>query len=99
MGEVLRDPLSRIGKPERLRYKLSGACSRRLTSEQRLVYAVTEVTAVCLQVRFPYQYADPYFASSTSLGCKSSLTEPLVSSLSNDSSWYRALIHSLSWSQ
>jgi toxin YoeB len=55
MREVLRDPFSGTGKPEPLKHKLSGAWSRRLTKEHRLVYAVTEETVIFLQARFHYK--------------------------------------------
>jgi toxin YoeB len=35
------DPFQGIGKPEPLRYHLSGAWSRRITDEHRLVYVVS----------------------------------------------------------
>lgn len=35
------DPFQGIGKPEPLRHHLSGAWSRRITDEHRLVYAVS----------------------------------------------------------
>jgi len=42
MKEVLREPLSGIGKPEPLKYELKGCWSRRIDQEHRLVYQVTE---------------------------------------------------------
>ena len=39
---VLRDPFAGIGKPEPLKHVLSGAWSRRLTEEHRLVYFVKD---------------------------------------------------------
>jgi toxin YoeB len=36
------DPLQGIGKPEPLRYHLSGAWSRRITDEHRLVYVISK---------------------------------------------------------
>ena len=38
--DVLRDPFTRIGKPEPLKYHLPGAWSRRIDDEHRLVYVV-----------------------------------------------------------
>ena len=55
MREVLRDPFVGTGKPEPLKHKLSGAWSRRLTKEHRLVYAVTEETVIFLQARIHYK--------------------------------------------
>ena len=41
--DVLRDPFTGIGKPEQLRHVLSGAWSRRITEEHRLVYLVVRL--------------------------------------------------------
>ncbi len=38
---VLVDPFQGIGKPEPLKHQLTGAWSRRITQEHRLVYKVT----------------------------------------------------------
>ncbi|MEN6455399.1 MAG: Txe/YoeB family addiction module toxin [Prolixibacteraceae bacterium] len=35
-------PYTGIGKPESLKYELSGKCSRRITSDHRMVYIVRE---------------------------------------------------------
>ncbi len=51
---VLRDPFQGIGKPEPLKYLASGAWSRRLTQEHRLVYLVREDRIDFLQARYHY---------------------------------------------
>ena len=51
---VMRDPFTGIGKPEPLRYDLSGAWSRRLTREHRIVYAVSDDRITFLQARYHY---------------------------------------------
>jgi len=51
---VLRDPFQGIGKPEPLKYLVSGAWSRRLTQEHRLVYLVRENRIDFLQTRYHY---------------------------------------------
>jgi toxin YoeB len=51
---IIRDPFQGIGKPEPLRHLLSGAWSRRLTEEHRLVYAVTKDRIDFLQARYHY---------------------------------------------
>jgi toxin YoeB len=51
---VLEDPLQGIGKPEPLKYQLSGAWSRRITQEHRLVYKVTGKRVDVLQARYHY---------------------------------------------
>lgn len=51
---TLRDPTSGIGKPEPLRHLLSGAWSRRISDEHRLVYLLEGVDVVILQARYHY---------------------------------------------
>ena len=51
---VLRDPFDGPGKPEPLRYVLSGCWSRRITQEPRLVYRVTDEAIDFLQARYHY---------------------------------------------
>ena len=51
---LLRDPFTGIGKPEQLRHALSGAWSRRITDEHRLVYMVDGEDVVILQARYHY---------------------------------------------
>ena len=51
---ILRDPVSGIGKPERLKYLASGAWSRRLTQEHRIVYLVSTDRIDFLQARYHY---------------------------------------------
>lgn len=51
---ILRDPLKGIGKPEPLRFVLSGAWSRRLTQEHRIVYLVSGEQIHFLQARYHY---------------------------------------------
>jgi toxin YoeB len=51
---ILRDPFSGIGKPEPLKHLASGAWSRRLTSEHRVVYLVSKDRVDFLQARYHY---------------------------------------------
>jgi toxin YoeB len=51
---VMRDPSKGIGKPEPLRYLASGAWSRRLTQEHRVVYLVSASRVDFLQARYHY---------------------------------------------
>lgn len=51
---VLRDPFVGIGKPEPLKYLASGAWSRRLTQEHRIVYLVRHERIDFLQARYHY---------------------------------------------
>ena len=55
IDDALRDPVSGIGKPEPLRHMLSGAWSRRITEEHRLVYLVDGDDLIILQARFHYE--------------------------------------------
>lgn len=54
IDDVLRDPFTGIGRPERLRYGLAGCWSRRIASEHRLVYLVDDDDVVVLQARYHY---------------------------------------------
>lgn len=51
---ILRDPFGGIGKPEPLRYLHTGAWSRRITREHRIVYLVREDRIDFLQARYHY---------------------------------------------
>jgi toxin YoeB len=55
LDDALRDPATGIGKPERLKYGIEGAWSRRITDEQRLVYRVIGDDLVILQVRYHHE--------------------------------------------
>lgn len=51
---VLREPFAGVGKPEPLRHELSGAWSRRITGEHRLIYLVRGDRVEFLQARYHY---------------------------------------------
>jgi toxin YoeB len=51
---IMREPFNDIGKPEPLKYLASGAWSRRLTQEHRIVYLVSETRIDFLQARYHY---------------------------------------------
>ena len=51
---ILREPFAGIGKPEPLKHLLSGAWSRRLTEEHRVVYLVGDDRIDFLQARYHY---------------------------------------------
>jgi toxin YoeB len=51
---ILRDPFDGIGKPEPLRHLGPNLWSRRITSEDRLVYLVTDERIHLLQARYHY---------------------------------------------
>lgn len=54
LDDIARDPFAGIGKPEQLRHALSGAWSRRIDEEHRLVYLVDGDDIVILQARYHY---------------------------------------------
>jgi toxin YoeB len=51
---VVRDLFEGIGKPEQLRHVLSGAWSRRISEEHRLVYLVKDDDVIIFQARYHY---------------------------------------------
>lgn len=55
IDDALRDPTEGVGKPEPLRHMFTGAWSRRITEEHRLVYLVDGDDLVILQARFHYR--------------------------------------------
>ncbi len=52
--DALRPPYAGIGKPEPLQHLLTGAWSRRVDDEHRLVYLVNGDDLVVLQARYHY---------------------------------------------
>ena len=52
--DAMRTPFSGIGKPEPLRYALSGFWSRRITEEHRMVYKVEKGDLMIAQLRYHY---------------------------------------------
>jgi toxin YoeB len=52
--DTIRSPFEGLGKPEPLKFGLSGAWSRRLTGEHRLVYRVYEDRLEFLAARYHY---------------------------------------------
>jgi toxin YoeB len=52
---ILADPFVGIGKPEPLRFELTGCWSRRVTQEHRLIYRVSADRIDFLQARYHYE--------------------------------------------
>jgi toxin YoeB len=52
--DIMRSPFVGIGKPEPLKYKLSGCWSRRITDEHRLVYKIEKDTVYILSCKYHY---------------------------------------------
>jgi toxin YoeB len=55
LRDIARKSYSGIGKPEALKYALSGYWSRRITEEHRLVYRVEGETIKVAQARYHYE--------------------------------------------
>lgn len=56
LADIMEHPFTGIGKPEALRYDLSGYWSRRINSEHRIVYCVhgDMIEILVLSLRFHY---------------------------------------------
>jgi toxin YoeB len=52
--EISRSPFEGTGKPEPLKANLAGFWSRRINSEHRLVYKVTDTEIIFVSFRFHY---------------------------------------------
>jgi toxin YoeB len=44
--DILRDPFTGIGKPEPLKHQFAGFWSRRIDSEHRLIYKISETSVI-----------------------------------------------------
>ena len=54
LKEIQRTPFTGIGKPEPLKHQLQGCWSRRIDSEHRLVYEITDNKLKVIGCRFHY---------------------------------------------
>ena len=54
LKDISRQPFEGIGKPEPLKYALSGYWSRRINDEHRLVYTVKDKQIIVIQCRYHY---------------------------------------------
>jgi toxin YoeB len=52
--DINRHPFQGLGKPEALKHDLSGYWSRRIDSEHRLVYKVTNEEIIILSCKYHY---------------------------------------------
>jgi toxin YoeB len=52
--DIIRDPFSGIGKPEALKYELTGYWSRRIKDDHRLVYKIEEDQIIIAQCKGHY---------------------------------------------
>jgi len=58
---IRHEPFKGIGKPEPLKFGLKGFCSRRITGEHRLVYAITGTKGIdqkCTTIQCRFHYGD-----------------------------------------
>ena len=54
--DISRSPFEGIGKPELLKYELSGKWSRRITDEHRLVYQVENDRIIIFTCKYHYRH-------------------------------------------
>lgn len=54
VNDIQREPVAGIGKPEPLKYNLTGYWSRRITEEHRLVHKVDGDHIIIIQCRYHY---------------------------------------------
>lgn len=54
IADILRDPFNGIGKPEPLKHDLRGYWARRITTEHRLIYKVTDTAIRLASSRYHY---------------------------------------------
>ena len=52
--DIERSPFSGLGKPEPLKYELSGYWSRRINDEHRLVYKITDTEIIIIACKYHY---------------------------------------------
>jgi toxin YoeB len=52
--DIRKNPYTGIGKPEPLKYELTGFWSRRITKEHRLVYKVTNTAIIIIACKYHY---------------------------------------------
>lgn len=56
LKDIAEHPYTGIGKPEPLKYELTGYWSRRINAEHRIIYSVDEdiITVYVLSMRYHY---------------------------------------------
>ena len=52
--DIDRSPFTGLGKPEALKYDLSGYWSRRIDNEHRLIYQVTNESIIIVACKYHY---------------------------------------------
>lgn len=56
LKDILAHPYTGIGKPEPLKYELSGKWSRRINSEHRIIYSVDDDRLIIYVFAMRYHY-------------------------------------------
>ena len=54
LKDTLNNPFQGIGKPEPLKFNMSGCWSRRINTEHRLVYKIENDSLIIIQCRYHY---------------------------------------------
>ena len=57
LSDMLKHPYTGIGKPEKLKYELSGKWSRRINSEHRVIYTVRNIENDIYILALRYHYS------------------------------------------
>ena len=58
ISDIVRHPFNGIGKPEPLKFNLSGLWSRKINNEHRIVYGVSKSQIQIIQLKYHYDKAD-----------------------------------------
>lgn len=56
LEDIAADPFYGIGKPEPLKFELSGHWSRRINAEHRIVYRVEDTQIIVIVISMRYHY-------------------------------------------
>ena len=57
LTDMLEHPYTGIGKPEKLKYELTGKWSRRINSKHRIIYTVREIEDDIYVLALRYHYS------------------------------------------
>lgn len=54
INDIVRHPFNGIGKPEPLKFNLSGLWSRKINNEHRIVYGISKNEIQIIQLKYHY---------------------------------------------